>query len=191
MHCLSQLFASSPPAQMDQHGAYVLDENDAPKLVADEFKTIDLPFLPLQWTLRFLNQLPSYQSPSHVLCRPHDAATLPSRCRRRARAARPRCVPPPAYRGTCDRPPQPAMAEGVRHAAHVCAAGDALRSRRDGHALCPRCATALPGRRRRRARAVLATCVPLAAHSDCCGTNTRCAARATRAQAAMMLSDRP
>jgi hypothetical protein len=58
-----------------------------------------------------------------VLCRPHDATTLPSRRWRRARAARPMCVPPPAYRGTCSscaaaaratRPPSPASDGGGR-----------------------------------------------------------------------------
>ena len=63
---------------------------------------------------------------------------------------RPMCVPPAARRargGTStrcaaraterrDRPPQPALAEGARRAAHVCAAGGASRSRRDEHALC-------------------------------------------------------
>ncbi len=59
---------------------------------------------------------------------------------------------PPARR---DRPPQPALAEGARRAAHVCAAASESRSRRDEHALCrPRDATALPSRRWRRARDV-------------------------------------
>jgi len=69
--------------------------------------------------------------------RPSDATALPSRRWRRARAVRPMCVPPAARRdrgGTStrcaacaterrDRPPQPALAEDARRAAHVCAAG--------------------------------------------------------------------
>ncbi len=95
----------------------------------------------------------------HALCRPRDTTTPPHPSRRWRRLApcglfvchrrcvassvgRARAVPPARH----NHPTQPVLAEGVRRAAHVCAAGCELRSRRDEHALCrPRDATALPG----------------------------------------------
>jgi hypothetical protein len=73
-----------------------------------------------------------------------------------------------------NRPPQPALVEVARAPCGPCV----CRRRRiaiaaDGHALCrPRDATALHGRRWRRARAVRSTCVPPAAHCDCGGTTS-------------------
>jgi hypothetical protein len=82
--------------------------------------------------------------------RQSDATALPGRRWRWERAARSMCVPPASRRDCCrtstrcaaraterrDRPPQPALAEGSRRAAHVCAAVGASRARQDEQALC-------------------------------------------------------
>jgi hypothetical protein len=134
----------------------------------------------------------------HALCRPRitiapspavaargSAATLrpaangcADSCASRARRnRRERAVPSTI----CDRPPQPSLAGGACLADHVCAAGGASRSLRDGHALCrQRVAAVLPSRRWWRVCARRPMCVPPAARRDRVGMSTGCAARASQ-----------
>jgi hypothetical protein len=120
----------------------------------------------------------------HALCRPRIVTALPSHRCQRLRARRPMCAcrrrhvaissgraraVPPARR---DCPPQPPLAEGVRPAAHMCAASDASQLLPDEHARCrPRVATVLPSRHWRRVCARLPMCMPIAAHRDRDGTD--------------------